>query len=130
MAVTQNSRSNKIADTVVGYSYLTVDDSKIFTLADGVDDADVTSGIPKDATGAMIVVEHLTSAPEMRVSTSTSEPDITDKRGAAIYEDQTVLFLGYCAENKGSRSELDNLQFAIETSGEVKLHVTYLRFLQ
>ena len=128
---TQHSRKlNTIADRVVGYCYLPVDDTQVWELADGVADDGVTSRpIPDTASGAIIRVEMTTTGNELRVASNGSIPDITDKLGEAIYEDGQMIYIGLSEAYKGSRSEITNFKTAINTGKTAKLHVTYVAFV-
>ena len=129
MAVTQNSKTNKVADVIVGYSYLWLTDVDVFELADGEDDATDKVTIPAKATGAILRVEHTSSAPEIRFSVNGSTPSIADGRGVPVYEDETEIHIGYTAQNPGSRSELDNFLSVIDTGKTATIHVTYVQRL-
>lgn len=121
----QNAR-NGIADRFVGYSYLDIDDSDVFQLADGVDDAAAAVPIPNDATGAYITIEHTSSAPVIRVSSNGSVPDIAASRGVAIYEDQSEIHVGSTAQHFARKEELDNFKVVIDTGKTARLHITYI----
>lgn len=126
---TQHRKStNRVADVIVGYSVITVDDSKVFTLADGVNNVGAPFPIPTGTTGARIEIEFTTTANEMRVVSAPSfTPNVSSKKGEQILENGTVLILGTTAETKFDPSEVTNFKMAMKAGCVAKAQVTFYR---
>ena len=120
-------KSTRIADEIVGYSFISVDDSTEFTLADGVDDASASVPIPGQATGCIIVCA-ITDGDQMRISVNGGRPDITDKHGYLVDVNNVEIHLGKTSLSDGSRSEMDNFKAICETGKTATLSVTYVQF--
>jgi hypothetical protein len=122
-------RKNVVADINVGYCVITTNDSKVWTLAEGVDNAGAPFAIPSGATGARVEIEFTSTANEARVvTTSGYTPSVSLKKGEKISENGTVLILGKTSNTSFDPSELTNFKLAMKTGTTAKLQVTFIRY--
>lgn len=123
----QNSaRQKRVADDIVGYSYLLVTD-ELCDLNDGVDDAGDNARIPDLATGAIIRVEMTTTGNELRIAANDTVPSIADRRGIPIYETDTTIKVGKLQDTLGDPFEIFKFKAILNTGKTAKLHVTYYK---
>lgn len=122
-------RKNVVADINVGYCVITANDSQVWGLQDGVDNAGAPVPIPSNATGARLEIEFTSIANEARVATvDRLIPSVSLKKGEKISENGTVLILGKTSNTSFDPSELTNFKLAMKTGTTAKLQVTFIRY--
>ncbi|MBL7942760.1 MAG: hypothetical protein JNM00_08345 [Flavobacteriales bacterium] len=120
-----------MADVIVGYCVLDVDDSAVVGLDDGVDYAGSPVTIPSSATGAVINFKTLSTSGQCYFSTNGDDPNPATDEGDVV-DDAKVVFaeiiIGKTSEAKGDPGEIRDFKARCASGGTCRIEVTYMRY--
>ena len=126
-----SKKSKTIADEILGYCLLDVDDSAVKQLSDGVDYAAGAVAVPSEATGALIIFKTLSTGGKTYFTLHEDPPEPVDDKGDLVYETEWVeyeLYIGKTSQSSGHLNEWRDCKTRCNSAHTARLEVTYIRY--